>query len=322
MEISLIKLPSRQEVFIAHFSPQFFHQRRKFQEKNKQQSELSRDLCFRRRFWARDGGAHGEPWTETQAKGDSGGERIWGDLKVLKTLGRKLFRWDVVGKQDLFSQTQRANVRWVCGCVVVRAWRKRAWEQMGRWMRDLLALNLPLPPHLRTFHIVSWGSDSILNPPEYHPRFADAMFTSRRNPPHRGAAHAAAVALIVLAYVHLDVCKMAATSPYLHGLDPGLSNHTRSREVGLGYFSCQDHTCTPASGVWAFFTHQPLIGHNCLLLLERKRSTRVHRSKWKRDSWCDDTWCQVACYYGYYGYYGYCTCTCSALVNAEYIAVV
>lgn len=42
-------------------------------------------------------------------------------------------------------------------------------------------------------------------------------------PPPRGAVHAAAVALIVPAHVHLDVCEMAATGPYLHGPDPGLS---------------------------------------------------------------------------------------------------
>lgn len=161
--------------------------------------------------------------------------------------------------------------------------------------------HLPLPLHLHTFHI-SWTSDSILNLPKYHPWFADGMFTSRMNLPHRGAMHAAAVALIVLIF-------MVLTQAY--------RDHVRSREVGFRYFSCQDHTCTPASGVWVFFTHQLLIGHNCLHLLERKRSTRVCCSRWKMDSWCEDTWCQVACYYGYHGYYGYCTCICSALVNAE-----
>lgn len=195
----------------------------------------------------------------------------------------------------------KANVRWVCGCVVVRAWRKRSSEQLGRWMRDLLCL-------CRYVHAPSTSSPERQIPPwnlpEYHPlptrrlriRLPEGPCTPR---PSRWLCPPTCI-WMSLRWRPPVLIFTVLTRAY--------RDCTRSREVGLGYFSCQDHTCTPASGVWAFFTHQPLIGHNCLHLLERKRSTRVRRSRWKMDSWCDDTWCQVACYYGYYGYYGYCTC--------------
>lgn len=65
LEISLIKLPSRQEVFVTRFSPHSFSTcTLKFQEENQLQSELSRELCFRRRFGERrrnEGHAHGQP---------------------------------------------------------------------------------------------------------------------------------------------------------------------------------------------------------------------------------------------------------------------
>lgn len=290
MEISLIKLPSRQEVFITNFPPQFFHWNFRGKTSGSQSSAgIFVSEGDSERETEERGSRARRTVTEIQAKGDSGGEKMRG-LEGFEDLGQKTLqvRCCRIYFLNLFSQAQRANVRWACGCVVVRAWRKRASEQMGRWTRDLLRLNQPrVRIRLTEGPCTPRPSRWLCSP--------TCIWMSAR-------WRAPVLIFTVLARAYRD--------------------RTRSREVGLGYFSCQDHTCTPASGVWAFFTHQPLIGHNCLHLLERKRSTRGRRSRWKMDSWCDDTWCQVAGYYGYYGYYGYCTCICSALVNAECIAVV
>lgn len=130
---------------------------------------------------------------------------------------------------NLFSQTQRATVRWVSGCVVVRAWRKRALEQMTS----------------SRFHLEPSRIPSSVCRCDVYLAYKSA---SQRGRARRGCR-------ADCARLRASGCLQDSRAPVLifTVLTRAYRDHTRSREVGFRYFSCQDHTCTPASGVWAFF---------------------------------------------------------------------